>query len=178
LFPFCLIFGHAHFYRFLIWFPFCLIFGHAHFHRFLIWFQFFLIFGHAHFYGAHHVLADGFSLLKLFILDICQEKRLILTQPENSAANSTGSKIQRFLGPFYMLIRSPIDIATALLDVLAYNHNEWHVPEKTLTRRLNSARSNTISVQKVKEVKNRCNCSFASVLLATYTGALRYFQSF
>jgi len=126
---------------------------------------------------AHHALADGFSLLQLFIFDICAAKELSVAQPKTFSAkkhnDGLGWKLYEMFIPLYMFFRAPIDIATGMVDVLSYNYNEWHVPESQLKRRLNSAMSSTISVQKIKHVKNICNCSFAAVLLAMYTGALR-----
>jgi len=124
---------------------------------------------------AHHVLADGFSLLQLFVLDIGVTKEVNVAQPHTFAQkrDGWGRKCESLFAPLYMFLRAPMDLGTSMVDVFSYNHNGWYVSEEQLARRLNSAMASTISVTKVKEVKNLLGCSFATALLAMYTGALR-----
>ena len=117
----------------------------------------------------HHSLADGFSILKL-VGELITSKGRIL--PLQNYTPSTG--FRRFMEVIAMSFMAPYETVKVLFDL--YDSNEWHIPEKKLSRKMNGAVLDKIPVDYIKEIKNLSGCSFTSVLLAAFSGGIRNFM--
>jgi len=118
------------------------------------------------FFRFHHVLCDGQAIFTLFIKNFLQSKDSTFTKPMKLKRNLVSKIIH--------LITFPYRGAFAFVRIVMQSRDPypWNVPFKKQTKVLQSLPP-SIPIQIVKDIKDKFNVSFSSVILAAITGAHR-----
>jgi hypothetical protein len=119
-------------------------------------------------FRIHHVLGDGYYILKLLMEDICGISLQKAAQPKYVRREKL---ISRLIYGFLFWIRAPYQFVSMLCE--AKDTNPWHIPESKLTRPMNAALTPKIQLSYIKGIKNAHNVSFTAVINAAVTGGIR-----
>jgi len=115
----------------------------------------------------HHGLADGVTVLALFMKCVFSEAMDAIPKPAFAERNAIEKKLFQ-LGALLQLPYQFMKQGVCAMDV-----NDWHVPESKLSRNVYKAWTGRIPTSLIKEIKTQLGVGFTAVLISVVSGALR-----
>lgn len=118
-------------------------------------------------FRIHHVLGDGYFILKLLMEDISGISCQKAAQPKYIQRSGWNKLLHAVL----FWIRGPYQFVSMMCE--AKDTNPWHIPEEQLTRPMNAALTRKIPLSYVKGIKNSHQVTFTALINAAVSGGIR-----
>ena len=120
---------------------------------------------------VHHSLGDGFAILRLLVEDIHG------TDVPTNVFEVGTKKTEKQLSGWNLirtLMKAPYEMVSVFIH--SWDFNEWRLPERKLTGKLNACLTSCIPVETMKEIKRAYGTSYTAVIFAAFAGGIRNFM--